>query len=69
MRAVNAVVVEEIEKWRKKNGVQLVIPRSVVITGDFDRADYTSTILSAVNRRKVTFAKLPTVTIRDTKKK
>ncbi len=69
MRAVNAVVVDEIEKWRKKNGVMLVIPRSVVITGDFDKADYTNTILSAVNKRKVKFADLPTVTIKDTKKK
>lgn len=69
MRAVNAVVVEEIEKWRQKNGVQLVIPRSMVITGDYDKADYTNTILSAVNKRKVTFAALPTVTIKDTKKK
>ena len=69
MRAVNAVVVDEIEKWRKKNGVQLVIPRSMVIAGDFNKADYTNTIMSAVNKRTVKFAELPKVTIKDTKKK
>ncbi|HJD97305.1 hypothetical protein [Mailhella massiliensis] len=63
MRAVQDVVVEEVEKWRKKNGVLLVVSRSMVIAGDWDKADYTNAILSQVNRRKVKFADLPTVTI------
>ena len=49
--------------------MQLVIPRSMVITGDYSKADYTNTILSAVNKRKVKFADLPKVTIKDSKKK
>ena len=49
--------------------MQLVIPRSMVIAGDFNKADYTNTIMSAVNKRTVKFAELPKVTIKDTKKK
>ena len=64
MRAVQAVIVEEVEKWRKQNDVSLVISRSMVIAGDWDKADYTKTILSRVNKRKVKFADLPTVTIK-----
>ena len=67
-QAVHVVVVEEIEKRRRKNGVLPVIPRNVVITGDFNKADYTNTILSAVNRRTVKFAELPRVTPSRTRK-
>ena len=63
MLAVQNVVVEEVEKWRRKNGVSLVVSRSMVVAGDWDRADYTNTILSQVNKRKVKFADLPTVSI------
>ncbi len=65
MRVVHEVVVEEVEKWRKKNGVSLVIARSMVVAGDWSKADYTKTILTQVNRRKVKFADLPTVTIKE----
>ena len=64
MRAVQAVIVEEVEKWREQNDVSLVISRSMVVAGDWDKADYTKTILSRVNKRKVKFADLPTVTIK-----
>ena len=69
MQAYNAVVVEEIEKWRKQNGVQLVIPRGVVIAGDWDKADYTNTILRRVNKRTVDLPDLPKVSIKDPKDK
>ena len=68
LSAVNDVVVEEIEKWRQKNGVSLVISRAAVITGDFVKADYTNTILSAVNKRQVKFADLPVVKVTSPKK-
>ena len=68
LSAVNDVVVEEIEKWRQKNGMSLVISRAAVITGDFVKADYTNTILSAVNKRQVEFADLPVVKVTSPKK-
>lgn len=69
LRVVNNVVVEEIEKWRKNNGVSLVISRSAVITGDFVKADFTNTIMAAVNKRQVKFAALPVVKVTPPKKK
>ena len=65
MRVVHEVGVEDVEKGRKKNGVSLVIARSMVVAGDWSKADYTKTILTQVNRRKVKFADLPTVTIKE----
>lgn len=62
-QVVNGIVVEEISKWRKTSGVSLVIARSIVIDGDMANADYTKTILAAVNKRKATFAVLPSVNI------
>ena len=62
-QVVNRIVVEEISKWRKTSGVSLVIARSIVIDGDMANADYTKTILAAVNKRKATFAVLPSVNI------
>lgn len=62
-KTINDIIVEEVSKWRKSNGVLLVIPRSAVIDGDWDSADYTKTILAAVNKRKATFAALPAVNI------
>lgn len=68
LRVVNNVVVEEIEKWRKRNGVSLVISRSAVVAGDFAKADFTNTIMAAVNKRQVKFAELPVVTVKPPKK-
>lgn len=62
-KSVNDIIAEEVGKWRKSNGVMLVISRSAVIDGDWDSADYTKTILAAVNKRKVAFAALPAVNI------
>ena len=59
----NDIIAEEVGKWRKSNGVMLVISRSAVIDGDWDSADYTKTILAAVNKRKAAFAALPAVNI------
>ena len=59
-QVVNRIVVEEISK---SSGVSLVIARSIVIDGDMANADYTKTILAAVNKRKATFAVLPSVNI------
>ena len=62
-KSVNDIIAEEVGKWRKSNGVMLVISRSAVIDGDWDSADYTKTILAAVNKRKAAFAALPAVNI------
>lgn len=48
---------------QEQRAVMLVISRSAVIDGDWDSADYTKTILAAVNKRKAAFAALPAVNI------
>ena len=37
-KSVNDIIAEEVGKWRKSNGVMLVISRSAVIDGDWDSA-------------------------------
>lgn len=63
-RIVSGLAVEEIAKWRKANGVMLVIPRSVVIDGDMNAADFTRTILAALNKRSAAFPDLPVVSVK-----
>lgn len=63
-RIVAGLAVEEVSKWRKANGIMLVIPRSVVIDGDMHAADFTGTILAALNKRTAVFPDLPVVSVK-----
>ena len=64
IQVVHAVLVDEIEKWRASNGVSLVIPRNVVLAGNWEATDYTTPIMDAANNRTVKFADLPVVSIK-----
>ena len=67
---VQKIVVEEVAKWRAANkDVLMVIPSAVVIDANMEKADFTKTILAAVNKRTATFPKLPTVNIDKGEKK
>ncbi len=64
-KRVNDVAVEEIEKWRKKQGALCVLPRSAVLAGDWEKLDCTKEILKAVNGRQVDFGNVPKVNIKE----
>lgn len=61
---LNKAIVEEVAVWRKANKVSLVLPREYALDVE-PSADITKSILSAVNKRKITFPDLPKVNIND----